>query len=170
MIMYVHLPSYFESHPDIQEIIITKAALTEHAKTLPKKDVKELAKELASSSKTMKKTDVTWGDFVAIWNAACDRNPEWTRVTERNKDLQKRFRSASNEFTTRQEWELIVKGMELDPFFSGKSGRYERPKAVTVFYNSRYFNFYEAAINPNKKETIDDILGDFKKIMDGINA
>lgn len=155
MIMYVHLPELFKSHPEISEIRIVPDS--QMSFNLGKDQVKDLAQLLQESVTKKKKPSVTWSDFLELWSAACDRNPSWIRVTARNKDLQKRFSSASKEFTTKDEWALIIKGMENDPFFSGKSGVYDRPKALTIFYSGRYFNFYESALEINQKTPEDSI-------------
>lgn len=109
---------------------------------------------------------ITWEKFVEMYNAAALRNPLWIALTDRNKDVNKRFLTARKLYPTIEEWEVIIGAMEKDPFYSGKSGIYDRPKALTLFRDQRFNEFYEAGIhakNGPKKETIDDILDDFRE-------
>lgn len=89
-------------------------------------------------------TRVSFNDqFTAIWNDFAKRN-NWRPIRVLNKDLSDRLLKASKHYPTIEDWKIILTGMEADPFFSGKSGVYDRPKPLTLFYKNRFFEFYEA--------------------------
>lgn len=89
-------------------------------------------------------TRVSFNDqFTAIWNEYAKRN-NWRSIKVLNKDLADRLLKASKHYPTIEDWKIILRGMEADPFFSGKSGVYDRPKPLTLFYKNRFFEFYEA--------------------------
>lgn len=98
-------------------------------------------------------------EFKNLWNEYATRN-NWRTIKEINKDLKSRITKARKDYSTLEQWKVILRGMEADPFFSGKSGVYDRPKPLTLFYKSRYFEFYEAGMDV-KVSKVDAILAEF---------
>lgn len=81
--------------------------------------------------------------FTTIWNEYAKRN-NWRPIKTLNKDISDRLSKAAKHYPSIEDWKVILRGMEADPFFSGKSGVYDRPKPLTLFYKNRYFEFHEA--------------------------
>lgn len=166
MVTFIQLP---EMHESISEVRIVRSPLPADLNEMNKAQIKRLIKELTELV-TDTKIEVTWLDFVRTWNAACESNKQWRSITEKNADIKRRFQTASKHFPKVNDWELIVKGMEAHDFFSGRSGKYDRPKPLTLFMDRRYFEFHEAgkeSLALPKKETVDDILSEFRDILAG---
>lgn len=120
-----------------------------------------LKEMLLGSSDKMK-----WPEFVALWNSYAEKNG-WRLITEKNKDAHKRFSVAVKTFPKADDWKIIIEAMERDQFYSGKSGIYTNPCALTLFRDSRYCSFYEAGtINRDKQpQTVDSILDHFRDLL-----
>lgn len=156
MIMYIQLSEFLSLHPEIKEIHI----VSDKKSTLHKRDQKELAKHLVATLNPVR-PEVTWEDFIRIWNTVAERNPEWRKVKDSNKDIKRRFTSVVKDFPKIEDWELIIEGMEADPFFSGRDGNYDRPKPLTLFMKRRWEDFYETgkeARDKPKEQSIDEFL------------
>jgi hypothetical protein len=82
--------------------------------------------------------------FISLWNEFAGRN-NWMKLKSLNKILKTKVSSARKDFPEIEQWRTILRGMEMHPFFSGKTGQYTRPKAMTLFFKSRYFEFYDDA-------------------------
>lgn len=108
---------------------------------------------------------IDWGTFVDMFNAAAARN-DWPQITSKNKDIKTRFLTAKKSFQLIEDWELIIKTMEDDEFYSGKSGIYKRPCALTLFRDGRYATFYEDGIHMRgkpRKQSLDDLIAEVMK-------
>jgi hypothetical protein len=113
--------------------------------------------------------EIRWSEFIELFNEYASKN-KWRLITDKNKEVRKRFDAAKKTFPKLDDWKIIIEAMEKDPFYSGKSGIYTNPCALTLFRDSRYCTFYEAGtINKGTgPETIDSILDDFRNILKGI--
>jgi hypothetical protein len=93
--------------------------------------------------------------LVNLWNTAAARNC-WRKVAKVNPKLRSEIIKARKHFPNIDDWKLVIKGMEMDSFFSGSTGQYS-PKILTLFFKQRYFEFYDAAtIEVKKKDIVPD--------------
>lgn len=88
----------------------------------------------------------------------------WRKVMKAGEMIRKKLLLACKELPESQQWHLVMKGLHADDFFSGRTSTY-KPSIDTLIFKSRYITFYNTGLQEPVKQTVDEILDEFRKLL-----
>jgi hypothetical protein len=106
---------------------------------------------------------ITPDQIVTLYNEYAAKN-KWQKVNKLADATKKKLSAAIKELPSLDEWTLVMRGLEADKFFSGSSSDY-KTNIQTIIFKSRYMDFYNAGLDTQGKESVDDILSSLKALL-----
>lgn len=101
-------------------------------------------------------------NLIELYNQYAEKN-HWQKCRSITSEIKRYGQAAIKKLPLKEDWVLVFQGWESDPFFSGKSGVYDRIKIRTMFFKTRYMEFYEdglALLEAPKKQTTEEWLAE----------
>lgn len=98
--------------------------------------------------------------LVSLYNEYAVKH-KWQKVAKTSDALSKKLSKALKDLPSKEEWDVVFRGLVADGFFSGRNSDY-KTNINTLIFKSRYMDFYNAGLEAQAIPSVDDFLAGLK--------
>lgn len=96
--------------------------------------------------------------LVSLYNEHAVKH-KWQKVAKTSDALSKKLSKVLKDLPSKEEWEIVFRGLVADDFFSGRKSDY-KTNINTLIFKSRFMDFYNAGLEAKETVTLDDLLAE----------